>query len=71
MIDSRQFIGNHIVRFFYRNGLVIAHHTELNAIFVDIKASHSSLSVHRNEIFKFTAINLRKNVSTTRYLKTD
>ncbi len=38
----------------------MAHHTEIYAFFVEVKACHSMLSVHKNEVLKFIALNLRK-----------
>lgn len=38
----------------------MVHHTELNAIFVDIKVCHCPLSVNSDEVFKYIAFNLRK-----------
>ena len=38
------------VSFFKNNGLVIAHNTKINRIFVDVKASHDSVSVHNIEV---------------------
>ena len=32
----------------------MAHHTKINRIFVDVKACHSPLSVHRDEVFKLS-----------------
>ena len=42
------------------NGFVIATLIRINRLFVDVKACHSPLSVDRNEVFKFIALNLRK-----------
>ncbi|SCQ22968.1 hypothetical protein TFUB22_01524 [Tannerella forsythia] len=52
MMHLTQVRSKHSISIFPNNGLVISHNTEINAIFVHIKAGNCSSSVH-NYFFKF------------------